>query len=143
MDNLNLAARLVTMDWNVLFEFYGAIFASFSVVVTMFGFLLLDEVLQQWEGYMKEEWEQAREVNLIPLPVVSKRVFYRNKKEYVAFCEELAFWPQEDKPKGETWDWPGSWISDGFLDMDDPEDRPLIDSLAEYDEFVLVECLEA
>lgn len=146
MDNLNLASRLVSMDWNSLFQMYGAIFASFCCAVAMFNFLLLDEVLQEWDGYMAEEWEGAVgqvSLHLPLLAVVPKRFFYRNEKEYVAFCDELAFWPQEERKQTETWDWPGTWVMDGLVDMTDSEDRPVIDHLSVYDEFIVFECLEA
>lgn len=145
MDNLNLAARLVTLDWSFFFELYGAIFASFACGVVMFGFMLFDELMQNFDSYMAEEWEQIEgQVSLIPLPVIVKeKVFYRNKKEHIPFGDELAFWPQTTLSDIETWDWPGSWINDSFLDLNNPEEKPLIDPLTTYDEFILVECLEA
>lgn len=119
MNNLNLAARLVLMDWSALWDFYGAIFASFACVVVMFSFMLLDEVLEQWPGYMSEEWEAAVGQVSLPLPIaVPRRVFYRTKEEYVMFCEELAFWPQAED-RHETWEQPQGWVNDALLDLDE------------------------
>lgn len=119
---MEAAIYVLGLDWSVVLAPWGAFFSLMVVSITMFGFLVLDECLQVFPGYMREEWGGAQQEEVVeaqPLHKWSPRPFLH--RGLLRVDGDMDFWPSVDEEK-ESVTWAHTWVEDPWLVLEQKED---------------------